>query len=79
MSTDALLAEELRPDWRERLRRRRLELLLSQEELGRMMGTKSGHSIGRWEKGTAWPRMKSLRRLIMALDVDKSYFLRDAS
>jgi transcriptional regulator with XRE-family HTH domain len=60
----------------ERIRTRREELGLTQEEVARRLpGKVTGQRVSLWERGEHQPRADSLEALAKALDVSVSYFL----
>lgn len=59
-----------------RIRQRREELDLTQEDVARLMpGKTAGNQVSRWERGTNRPGDAQLAHLATALGVDVSYFM----
>lgn len=59
----------------ERVRTLREDLALSQKELAELSGV-TENTIGRIERGVVYPRMRTLRHIAEALDVDPKYLRR---
>ena len=59
---------ETRMPWEMRLRRARERKLLTQEELGKLVGMTKGN-ISRLETQTRPPRLSTIKRLAAALDI----------
>jgi len=57
-----------------KLRTRRLELGLSQEELARLAGIRSAKSISTWERNAQEPRATAVMALSGPLNVRMDYF-----
>lgn len=61
-----------------RIRERRDELHLSQEDVARELpGKVSGNQVSRWERGLHRPNDAALEALAKALEVEVAYFLSD--
>lgn len=70
------VGQEIHRSFGQRMRARRLELGLSQNELALSLGT-DPMNISRWERGASGPRARSLVDLARMLGVSEAWFYRD--
>jgi len=63
----------------DRIRSRRTELGLSQEELAKKVGYSSRSTVNKIEKGTRNPKTDDVKKIASALKVDFEYLLGDIS
>lgn len=63
----------------DRIKEKRLEKKMSQEELAKRTGYKDKSSISKIERGTRQPQVEDLKKIASALKVDFGYLLGDVS
>src|SRR5579885_3819493 len=66
---------ELRRSFGMRVRAARQQAGLSQAQLARQLGLRSGVAVGDWERGKALPKFETFLRLCEALNQPPAYFI----